>query len=49
MPQEIDILALKTFDNWGIDGAWKRPFTSHPKVPLFINILKKKSFYIQIL
>ncbi|GMY17586.1 carotenoid 9,10(9',10')-cleavage dioxygenase 1-like [Fagus crenata] len=31
VPQEIDILALKTLGNWDINGAWKRPCTSHPK------------------
>ncbi|KAF5456481.1 hypothetical protein F2P56_025963 [Juglans regia] len=31
VPQEIDICTLKTLDNWDVNGAWKRPFTSHPK------------------
>ncbi|KAH7524180.1 hypothetical protein FEM48_Zijuj06G0091800 [Ziziphus jujuba var. spinosa] len=31
MPQEIDILTLKTLGNWDVCGAWNRPFTSHPK------------------
>ncbi|KAK4558933.1 hypothetical protein RGQ29_008259 [Quercus rubra] len=31
MPQEIDILTLDTLGNWDVNGAWKRPFTSHPK------------------
>ncbi|XP_009804287.1 carotenoid 9,10(9',10')-cleavage dioxygenase 1-like isoform X1 [Nicotiana tabacum] len=31
MPQEIDISSLETLGNWNIDGAWDRPFTSHPK------------------
>ncbi|KAM4086461.1 hypothetical protein ACJW30_10G103100 [Castanea mollissima] len=31
VPQEIDIGALKTLGNWDVNGAWKRPFTSHPK------------------
>ncbi|KAJ4830753.1 hypothetical protein Tsubulata_020784, partial [Turnera subulata] len=31
MPQEIDIFTLETLGNWDINGAWKRPFTSHPK------------------
>ncbi|GLT53563.1 hypothetical protein SLA2020_268260 [Shorea laevis] len=30
-PQEIDIFTLKTLENWDVNGAWKRPFTSHPK------------------
>lgn len=32
LPQEIDITTLKTLGNWDFDGAWIRPFTSHPKV-----------------
>ncbi|KAJ7958563.1 carotenoid 9,10(9',10')-cleavage dioxygenase 1-like [Quillaja saponaria] len=31
IPQEIDILTLKTLKNWNVNGAWNRPFTSHPK------------------
>ncbi|XP_004501163.1 zeaxanthin 7,8(7',8')-cleavage dioxygenase, chromoplastic-like isoform X2 [Cicer arietinum] len=31
MPQEIDILSLKTLKNWDLSAAWNRPFTSHPK------------------
>ncbi|KAG6649330.1 hypothetical protein CIPAW_07G204800 [Carya illinoinensis] len=31
VPQEIDIYTLKTLGNWDVNGAWKRPFTSHPK------------------
>ncbi|KAJ7958565.1 carotenoid 9,10(9',10')-cleavage dioxygenase 1-like [Quillaja saponaria] len=31
IPQEIDILTLKTLRNWDVSGAWNRPFTSHPK------------------
>ncbi|XP_059639103.1 carotenoid 9,10(9',10')-cleavage dioxygenase 1-like, partial [Cornus florida] len=31
MPQEIDILTLETLGNWEFNGAWNRPFTSHPK------------------
>nr|XP_016482180.1 PREDICTED: carotenoid 9,10(9',10')-cleavage dioxygenase 1-like isoform X2 [Nicotiana tabacum] len=31
MPQEIDISSLETLGNWNINGAWDRPFTSHPK------------------
>ncbi|KAK4486839.1 hypothetical protein RD792_006572 [Penstemon davidsonii] len=31
IPQEIDILTLETKRNWDINGAWDRPFTSHPK------------------
>ncbi|XP_051151594.1 carotenoid 9,10(9',10')-cleavage dioxygenase 1-like isoform X2 [Andrographis paniculata] len=30
-PQEIDIHTLETLGDWTIDGAWTRPFTSHPK------------------
>ncbi|TKY74555.1 Carotenoid 9,10(9',10')-cleavage dioxygenase [Spatholobus suberectus] len=31
IPQEIDIFTLKTLKNWDVNGAWDRPFTSHPK------------------
>ncbi|XP_021276993.1 carotenoid 9,10(9',10')-cleavage dioxygenase-like isoform X2 [Herrania umbratica] len=31
LPQEIDILTLKALDMWDVNGAWNRPFTSHPK------------------
>ncbi|KAK7351488.1 hypothetical protein VNO77_10991 [Canavalia gladiata] len=31
IPQEIDIFTLKTSKNWDVNGAWDRPFTSHPK------------------
>ncbi|XP_027356871.1 carotenoid 9,10(9',10')-cleavage dioxygenase-like [Abrus precatorius] len=31
IPQEIDIFTLKTSKNWDVNGAWNRPFTSHPK------------------
>ncbi|KAD2015374.1 hypothetical protein E3N88_42023 [Mikania micrantha] len=31
LPQEIDILTLKTLGNWDVNGSWKRPFTAHPK------------------
>ncbi|KAK7410379.1 hypothetical protein VNO78_01114 [Psophocarpus tetragonolobus] len=31
IPQEIDIFTLKTLQNWDVNGAWDRPFTSHPK------------------
>ncbi|XP_022865403.1 carotenoid 9,10(9',10')-cleavage dioxygenase 1-like [Olea europaea var. sylvestris] len=31
IPQEIDIRTLETLENWDIDKAWRRPFTSHPK------------------
>lgn len=47
MPQEIDILTLKTLGNWDVCGAWNRPFTSHPKVNssnafnIFLSILLK--------
>lgn len=32
VPQEIDVSNLETLGNWDLDGAWTRPFTSHPKV-----------------
>ncbi|OMO61931.1 Carotenoid oxygenase [Corchorus capsularis] len=31
LPQEIDMLTLKTLGVWDFNGAWNRPFTSHPK------------------
>ncbi|KAK4274277.1 hypothetical protein QN277_017525 [Acacia crassicarpa] len=31
IPQEIDIITLKTLRNWDINGAGDRPFISHPK------------------
>ncbi|KAF8400858.1 hypothetical protein HHK36_014161 [Tetracentron sinense] len=31
IPQEIDIFTLETYNDWDINGAWDRPFTSHPK------------------
>ncbi|RDX64863.1 Carotenoid 9,10(9',10')-cleavage dioxygenase, partial [Mucuna pruriens] len=31
MPQEIDIFTLNTLKYWDVNGAWNRPFTSHPK------------------
>ncbi|KAK6920854.1 Carotenoid oxygenase [Dillenia turbinata] len=32
LPCEIDIFTLHTFHYWDLNGAWRRPFTSHPKV-----------------
>ncbi|OAY54225.1 carotenoid 9,10(9',10')-cleavage dioxygenase 1 [Manihot esculenta] len=29
---EIDMHTLESLDNWDFNGAWKGPFTSHPKV-----------------
>ncbi|GLU01446.1 hypothetical protein SLE2022_187530 [Rubroshorea leprosula] len=31
LPQEIDIFTLETVDSWDVNGAWTRPFTTHPK------------------
>ncbi|KAK1438274.1 hypothetical protein QVD17_04080 [Tagetes erecta] len=31
VPQEIDLSSLETYGNWNLNGAWSRPFTSHPK------------------
>ncbi|KAK8991648.1 hypothetical protein V6N11_062651 [Hibiscus sabdariffa] len=31
VPQEINILTLQTLSDWDINGAWTRPFCSHPK------------------
>ncbi|XP_073129568.1 carotenoid 9,10(9',10')-cleavage dioxygenase 1-like isoform X2 [Henckelia pumila] len=33
VPQEIDIKTLETLGEWDVNGAWTRPFTSHPKAP----------------
>ncbi|OMO61912.1 Carotenoid oxygenase [Corchorus capsularis] len=30
-PQEINIITLETLHNWVLDGAWDKPFSSHPK------------------
>lgn len=32
LPQEIDLFTLETLEEWDVNGAWRRPFTSHPKV-----------------
>ncbi|XP_039042057.1 carotenoid 9,10(9',10')-cleavage dioxygenase-like [Hibiscus syriacus] len=31
VPQEINILTLQTLNDWDVNGAWNRPFCSHPK------------------
>ncbi|XP_011005228.1 PREDICTED: carotenoid 9,10(9',10')-cleavage dioxygenase 1-like [Populus euphratica] len=31
LPQEVDISTLESLDYWDVNGAWDRPFTSHPK------------------
>ncbi|KAJ9688245.1 hypothetical protein PVL29_014119 [Vitis rotundifolia] len=31
LPQEIDIFTLETLEESDVNGAWDRPFTSHPK------------------
>ncbi|KAC9164488.1 hypothetical protein E3N88_46279 [Mikania micrantha] len=31
VPQEIDLASLETYGDWDVNGAWSRPFTSHPK------------------
>ncbi|KAJ7958564.1 carotenoid 9,10(9',10')-cleavage dioxygenase 1-like [Quillaja saponaria] len=31
LPIEIDISTLETSSVWDVNGAWNRPFTSHPK------------------
>ncbi|KAK8550458.1 hypothetical protein V6N13_118976 [Hibiscus sabdariffa] len=31
LPQEIDIFTLEALGDWDVNGAWNRPFTSHPK------------------
>lgn len=31
-PQEINIVTLETLHDWDVNGAWNRPFSSHPKV-----------------
>ncbi|KAK2970502.1 hypothetical protein RJ640_013574 [Escallonia rubra] len=51
LPQEIDIVTLETLGNWDINGAWKRPFTSHPKKApvtgemLIMGVDAKKPFF----
>ena len=32
LPLEFDPLTLETMEEWGVNGAWDRAFTSHPKV-----------------
>ncbi|KAK6927363.1 Carotenoid oxygenase [Dillenia turbinata] len=32
VPQEVNLITLETFEDWDINGAWERPFTSHPKI-----------------
>ena len=49
MPQEIDILTLNTLGNWDVNGAWKRPFISHPKVPILIAYICIQKLYTFIL
>ncbi|XP_058075665.1 carotenoid 9,10(9',10')-cleavage dioxygenase 1-like [Magnolia sinica] len=52
IPQEFDIATLKTLDNWDADGAWDRPFTSHPKrIPgsgelVIMGVDVKKPFFV---
>ncbi|XP_022731766.1 carotenoid 9,10(9',10')-cleavage dioxygenase 1-like [Durio zibethinus] len=29
-PQEVNIITLETLHDWDINGAWNRPFSSHP-------------------
>ncbi|PSR91264.1 Carotenoid 9,10(9',10')-cleavage dioxygenase [Actinidia chinensis var. chinensis] len=31
LPHEINIFTLETLGIWDLNGAWNRPFTSHPK------------------
>ncbi|GFZ16213.1 hypothetical protein Acr_25g0006220 [Actinidia rufa] len=31
LPHEINIFTLETLSIWDLNGAWNRPFTSHPK------------------
>ncbi|CAM8958615.1 unnamed protein product [Rhodiola kirilowii] len=31
LPQEINLLTLETLGEYNVNGAWNRPFTSHPK------------------
>ncbi|XVF89187.1 hypothetical protein PTKIN_Ptkin19aG0109900 [Pterospermum kingtungense] len=33
LPQEINMFTLEVLGNWDVNGAWNRPFTSHPKKP----------------
>ncbi|XP_044511534.1 carotenoid 9,10(9',10')-cleavage dioxygenase-like [Mangifera indica] len=34
IPQELNISTLETYDDWDVNDAWNRPFTSHPKKDL---------------
>ena len=38
IPQEIDIFTLNTLKYWDVNGAWNRPFASHPKVSFTCNV-----------
>ncbi|XP_011626793.1 carotenoid 9,10(9',10')-cleavage dioxygenase [Amborella trichopoda] len=52
LPYEIDVSSLDTMDAWDINGAWDRPFTSHPKRDpqtgelVIMGIDSKKPFYV---
>ncbi|XAR70858.1 9-cis-epoxycarotenoid dioxygenase [Bertholletia excelsa] len=52
IPHEIDIKNLDTLETWDVNGAWDRPFTSHPKkVPgtgelVIMGVEAKKPYYV---
>lgn len=43
LPQEIDVSTLLSLEDWDVNGAWDRPFTSHPKVIHFHHFLSSSS------
>ena len=45
IPQEIDMFTLNTMQTWDVNGAWDRPFTSHPKVIFVFFVLYKQNSY----
>ena len=49
LPYEIEPFTLNTLEEWTVNGAWDRPFTSHPKVvyiSLYIPILTLKLYHL---
>ncbi|KAL4194118.1 hypothetical protein AMTRI_Chr05g67090 [Amborella trichopoda] len=52
LPYEIELSDLNTLNTWDINGAWDRPFTSHPKRdPLtgemvIMGVDAKKPYYV---
>ncbi|KAM2544464.1 hypothetical protein TB1_016149 [Malus domestica] len=52
LPQEVDISTLETLSDWDVNGAWDRPFTSHPKKApgsgelVMMGTAAKKPYYV---